>query len=604
MATLTVQAQPIAGFYNANPDAKVLSIDTSGGIVCSRTSGQIPCFVQVSASAIAALGGEIENSSVEFRAYEDLHYSWDFGNPGGTETFTDPRPAGVGGGGTKNANSDQTGPEAAYCYRTAGTYTVTLTIRARNAYGVTQRKVTRDITVSAFSASGGTYYFDSVAGSDSNDGLSSGAPKQSLSALNTVSGTSDRQFFLKRGSEWAGSLVVGASRQRYTAYGTGNAPIVDNTVALSGGDWSSIRGRSTRDDIVFSGLNPKGSRTENVAVGVPAFDISLGTFSNIYIDNCHHEGYTGLDYGTSTVDNATTSCGFWNTILDGSTNTPFDGFGYSSFYCGPEEWFFFIGGSVSGNGGQGSSVQAHHIYPQVKEHGLYRWIAFPSGVTGKGFCLNLNYDEPEGSPLLFANYHLLSECNFTGAQFGFDLGTELNAYNEVRFRNTVVQNCAFHNLSSTTFMTAVESVTIRDGYVWDCGSQPYITADQSVADVKLKIYRMKMHRPNRANSGDPDIKIYRTNFTWGNPIQFVDNVFMDEGTSVIFMTLNATLHVSGSLNSLIDRNQYWHPNKTGTIFIDLASSGKTIAQWRALGFDVNGSVADPGWTDPANGDFS
>jgi len=58
------------------------------------------------------------------------------------------------------------------------------------------------------------------------------------------------------------------------------------------------------------------------------------------------------------------------------------------------------------------------------------------------------------------------------------------------------------------------------------------------------------------------------------------------------------------LNSLIDRNQYWHPNKTGTIFIDLASSGKTIAQWRALGFDVNGSVADPGWTDPANGDFS
>src|SRR3989304_405755 len=162
MATLTVQAQPIAGFYNANPDAKVLSIDTSGGIVCSRTSGQTPCFVQVSASAIAALGGEIENSSVEFRAYEDLHYSWDFGNPGGTETFTDPRPAGVGGGGTKNANSDQTGPGAAYCYRTAGTYTVTLTIRARNAYGVTPRKSTQAITVSAFSASNGTYYFDSV----------------------------------------------------------------------------------------------------------------------------------------------------------------------------------------------------------------------------------------------------------------------------------------------------------------------------------------------------------------------------------------------------------------------------------------------------------
>src|SRR3989304_1209054 len=104
MATLTVQAQPIAGFYNANPDAKVLSIDTSGGIVCSRTSGQIPCFVQVSASAIAALGGEIENSSVDFWECEDLPYGGAFGTPEGTETFTDPRPAGVGGGGSVNVS--------------------------------------------------------------------------------------------------------------------------------------------------------------------------------------------------------------------------------------------------------------------------------------------------------------------------------------------------------------------------------------------------------------------------------------------------------------------------------------------------------------------
>jgi len=587
---------PRSQIFKGNPDAIVTAIDTSGGIACSRTSGQTPCFIQVSASAITATGS-FPGSGLEFNAYEDLDYLCDFGDPNGTELFNDP--SGVSG--VADANRVQRGPEAAYVYRSSGTYTVTLMVRA--ASGLT-KTATQEITVSAFNASGGTYYFDSAAVDDSGNGLTPETAKKTLGALNTLAGTSDRQFFLKRGSEWAGSLVVGASRQRYTAYGTGDAPIIDNTVALSGGDWSSIRGRSTLDDIVFSGLNPKGSRTENVAVGVPAFDISLGTFSNIYIDNCHHEGYTGLDYGTSTVDNATTSCGFWNTILDGSTNTPGDGFGYSSFYCGPEEWFFFVGGSVSGNGGQGAATQAHHIYPQVKEHGLYRWIDFPSGTTGKAFCLNLNYDEPSGSPLLFANYHLISECNMRGAGFGFDLGTELNAFNEVRFRNVVIQDCAFQDLGAPTFMTAAESFTLRDGRVWNCSGQPYITPDQSVANVKMKMYRMKMHRPNRANNGDPTIKIYKPSYTWGYALQFVDNTMMDEGTGPINMTLNAPLHGSGSLGSLIDRNQYWCPNSSGTLFVDLASSGRNFAQWKALGFDANGSTANPNWQDPANGDFS
>src|SRR3989304_4760062 len=103
---LTVKAAPIASLpYTGNPDAKVMSVDTSGGIECSRTAGQVPCFVQVSASAIAALGGVIENCGRAFNPYEDLHYSWDFGDPDGTETVVDPRPAGVGGGGIVKLNT-------------------------------------------------------------------------------------------------------------------------------------------------------------------------------------------------------------------------------------------------------------------------------------------------------------------------------------------------------------------------------------------------------------------------------------------------------------------------------------------------------------------
>src|SRR5580704_799835 len=94
--------------FQGNPNVTVTAIDVSGGIVCSRTSGQIPCFLQVSASAITATGTAVP--------YEDLSYSWDFGDSSGSELFTNPVTGKV-----VNVNDAQAGPEAAYCYRSAGT---------------------------------------------------------------------------------------------------------------------------------------------------------------------------------------------------------------------------------------------------------------------------------------------------------------------------------------------------------------------------------------------------------------------------------------------------------------------------------------------------
>src|SRR5438132_2911057 len=69
--------------FFGNPNVTITSINTTGGIVSSRDADagnfQTPFFIQVSASAITAVGTSTP--------YEDLSYSWDFGDPTGTETF-------------------------------------------------------------------------------------------------------------------------------------------------------------------------------------------------------------------------------------------------------------------------------------------------------------------------------------------------------------------------------------------------------------------------------------------------------------------------------------------------------------------------------------
>src|ERR1017187_4811943 len=80
--------------FKGNPNVTITTIDVSGGIACSRTSGKTPCFIQVSASNITA--------DTTPAPYEDLSYSWNFGDPPGTETFTNPVT-----GATVNANTDQ-----------------------------------------------------------------------------------------------------------------------------------------------------------------------------------------------------------------------------------------------------------------------------------------------------------------------------------------------------------------------------------------------------------------------------------------------------------------------------------------------------------------
>lgn len=136
--------------FRGNPFQTVSAIDVSGGIAINgRTTGPNQFFAHVSAANVTATGSD--------RPYEDLEFHWNFGDPSGAETFTNPS-----NGQTVNADTDQYGGEASYCYRRAGTYTITLTVRGKNGSGFTTASTSALVIqgiarVSLGSPSAGTY---------------------------------------------------------------------------------------------------------------------------------------------------------------------------------------------------------------------------------------------------------------------------------------------------------------------------------------------------------------------------------------------------------------------------------------------------------------
>lgn len=88
-----------------------------------------------------------------------------------------------------------------------------------------------------------TYYFDATSGSDSNDGLTIGTPKQSISAMNSLT-NENVAIKLKAGEIWrttTGLQIEGS----ISAYGTGAAPVITaftQTISSGGSSWTLASG--------------------------------------------------------------------------------------------------------------------------------------------------------------------------------------------------------------------------------------------------------------------------------------------------------------------------------------------------------------------------
>lgn len=95
-------------------------------------------------------------------------------------------------------------------------------------------------------ARGTTFYFDSLAGNDSNDGLSEGAPKQTISAMNTVIGANAGcAIKLKCGSVWRTETTIALGTGSISSYGSGSKPRITGftqTIAAGAGSFTSAAG--------------------------------------------------------------------------------------------------------------------------------------------------------------------------------------------------------------------------------------------------------------------------------------------------------------------------------------------------------------------------
>lgn len=418
-------AVPQLAAFGGNPNAAISAINTSGGIASSRTSGYTPAFVQVSASAITATGTIVNTaggtvSGAAIVPYEDLEYSWNFGDPTGAELFLDPSVypyAGI----SRNANNSQTGPEAAYCYRTAGSYTITLTIRAKNgAGGYTTAIKTLTFTVTDFSATFPTTYFiDGVNGNDSNNGTSSATPwKTIVHAKATIPnwgslGPANMRIRLAQGShfkftdgDYFGNMG-GISNSRFDDYvgsgGAGADPIIDmdGSPGTAPPYWINNSFGTPVSDVVVTNIHATlGVNATSTPNGrYASFAGSTQAFHDFYFDGCTFEDNSAsasAQFGgqaiTGVLDAGAYNTGYWvpngKPGKSGATQIASAQFGNSL------RWVFLMGGTAQTYGVTGGGyVLDHYWYLECVNHTLFRWInTLPlSGAGNLGSAMHTTF---------------------------------------------------------------------------------------------------------------------------------------------------------------------------------------------------------------------
>lgn len=542
----------------------------------------------VSAGGISATGTSFP--------YDHLEYRWDFGEPAGAEIYTDPR-----SGRTKNINI-QYGPEAVYTYRTAGTYTITLRARGLTSGGAFIDYTTTEIvTVTAFDVSGGEYWFDSVAGSDANDGLDISRPKQTISALNALI-TSNCRINLKRGSHWivaAGiempdAIVTGF---RLQAYGTGAKPIVevntgsDNCFGMNNGNASS---NYSKRDTFISGIILSQTANHN-AVKTSGSSVN-GVIDDTYFDDCEFR----ITYGSGI---SSISCDFNKDLRSTSSRmgftgctfyaTPTAGLGTKhGFFGGSNIWFHCLGCDFTGGGTSVGGLD-HHMYLETREHLLLVMNDFGDG-PGRNYAANINLRKSVTEPTLqYGQWFNLRENRVSGTWRGFDCSETHGDIAIGRFKNFVVERNNFTGITGDGVLLfySAETYTLRGNRTWGCNGGRFFAPQSTMATI---LQSFVYENWDFVTTGLGQI-YYQVAFSL--PQQITRNVIHDTRTTA--STIRVDYASSGS--SLIDRNQIYAPNDTTPLYN--GGTAQSWAQWQAQGFDLNGSTTDPNWIDPANGVF-
>ncbi len=566
----------------------------------SRTTCEAPGLIQCSGHLTTATGAS--------NPFDQLHYEWDFGDTDAASVAANAMVHPVTGAAI-NPNTDQSGPLASYIYRAAGSYTITLTVTARNTSGtITDTDTaTQAVTVSAWS--GTDMYFDSVGGLDANAGTI-GAPRQTAAAIEAwLEGGVGRRALLKCGSAFTSSSLIrlrSTGRKWVEPYDTGAKPILNlnTSIQIDGTDNSMA-------DVVFRGITLDGNGNNIVLLSVLGNSTAAGAtpaLQNVRIIDVDFK-QTG---GTSSVTNNMVNFGFnriqdvcmWGCTWDGAHIDAYtlliktDG---TDTTPTPMEFQSVIGCSFEGCEAIGPGlVLDHYIYSTgYRYFTTMRWNNF--GVTsGLNFCLNMNCGNAGDD----THYVLVDGCKLTGTINGMDWSNSSNTPANGQFDDVIVQQCAVNVGQIGTQGWAIYGTCINRIAVRDCNFYGNPAGDFNLVDpaVVYNVYRNRSWNDFGSDTGQ-QVGVLVS----GQSGRIIDNQIHALGTGTGNVVWQIPLADIGGYT--FTGNQYFTPEFLDSAvvkpFLDTTGSARlTMAEWTADAAPGDVLYSDPGWIDPANGDFS
>lgn len=635
--TISEVSDSVAPEFYGNPNARISSVDVSGGIAVGLNSQRVtpnsPAQFHCSAKNITCVGTIVNTDETtatghSVRAYEDLEFRWTFSDPNSTETFTNPYT-----GATVNAATGQIGPEATYVYfyPTPGsgniTKTVTLTIRwivsrsgGVNTYASTTAQATltlRDFVTIGSSGTGTTaptIIYMSGAGNDTTGDGSEGAPYQTWEKLtDLVDGQSNLLIRLRPGDTFSGAFgALVASGTRWEAYDFGGRTLAVHgrpTISSSGSGNNTLKSLSGNGDHYFSNINFDSNIATSGGI-VGTFQGTSGQMVDVYFYNCTiEEILLFLPAGGGSYLQNRQGCWRCDIVSNGGITTGYWGRTYGSI----------VGCNFSG-AGQNSDMD-HHIYTAMKSNFHVRWNTFDNDNALRLACINGNWNGESADGVDdFTEFWCISENASQGTRiFAETMGTSAPPHGVPLGRNSVWERNRIHNHNWTTSspllgIDKMETVTIRDNLFYSNGAVDgdarHIQCNDPEVSNDLNIYRNKVYR--QGGMGGTQIFDLRTL----GRVQFTDNSTWDDRLP---SSDGATTHVMrtpawagmASAGHVWDRNNWYVPNPGYTVVIaEVDDQSKTFVEFCAssgdggTGLDQNATFARPNWNDPANGNFN
>ena len=550
-------------------------------IEITRTSGEIPFHVYVSSSGSTA-------TDVEF-PYDQLEYSWDFGDTISEGSFVHPVTLN-----TVEANTDQTGPEASFVYRNPGTYNITLTAQYSNGVDTFVNETTTSVTVSDWS--GETRYLDPDSGNNSNTGTTSDAAWKTWSTLvSWLSEGDNRKGLIKRGTEVSVEEILRMenSHVRLSAYGEGAKPILTADGEI--GSFIRLASSTTIEDHVYSGLHLDGnSGNAPSLIYARIFEVNAVmravAFLDMTFENDDPHGAEDVTSNMITIQNPPD--GYIDDVLVWNSNFIRNHSVKNGIYAEIQGHFAVVGSSFSG--GDGNSIKDHPIYPATVNHAHFRWIDFQETFSNN-FSIN---NASKGGVTL--HYTLVDGSNITGGQNGLDF-TKHNGSTTGWFSDVIVQNNAIHDLGSPSqgygiIGGSLERFTIRDNRFYGNPYTDILIEKDGDHDISLQMYDNLIWK-----GADPASSLAMLDFRNILDLAMSENVFVNEGVSGGSTNIGS-FDIPEIINWNVDDNQYWAPG-ISTPFKVQGVGSYSFIEWQGLGYDISGSNSDPGFVIPENGDF-